>query len=94
MMFCDFKYSDVNEEGIDILKMLDIDMDYFLKEIPIMISENSTDRVSDESYQVWDREEIIYFLEKRLGLSKDKKIKGRVVTHHSEALCCVTTLPS
>ena len=52
MMFCDFKYSDVNEEGIDILKMLDIDMDYFLKEIPIMISENSTDRVSDESYQV------------------------------------------
>ena len=66
MMFCDFKYSDVNEEGIDILKMLDIDMDYFLKEIPIMISENSTDRVSDESYQVWDREEIIYFLEKRL----------------------------
>ena len=86
MMFCDFKYSDVNEEGIDILKMLDIDMDYFLKEIPIMISENSTDRVSDESYQVWDREEIIYFLEKRLGLSKDKKIKGRVVTHHNEAL--------
>ena len=86
MMFCDFKYSDVNEEGIDILKILDIDMDYFLKEIPIMISENSTDRVSDEIYQVWDREEIICFLEKRLGLSKDKKIKGRVVTHHNEAL--------
>ena len=32
MMFCDFKYSDVNEEGIDILKMLDIDMDYFSDE--------------------------------------------------------------
>lgn len=68
------------------MKVLDIDMDYFLKEIPIMISENSMDRVADEEYQVWDREEIIAFIEKKLGLSKKKKIKGRVVTHHNEAL--------
>lgn len=71
--------------GKDMI-ILDIDMDYFLKEIPIMISENSTDRVSDESYQVWSKEEVIEFLESRLGLSKETKIKGRIVTHHNEAL--------
>lgn len=69
-----------------MMKVLDIDMDYFLKKIPFLISENSNDRVSDEDYQVWEKEEVINFLEKRLGLSKKKKIKGRVVTHHNEAL--------
>ena len=35
------------------MRILDIDMDYFLKEIPIMISGNSTVRISDDDYPVW-----------------------------------------
>ena len=35
------------------MRILDIDMDYFLKEIPIMISGNSTVRISDDDYLVW-----------------------------------------
>lgn len=33
----------------------------------------------------WSDEEIICFLEKRCGLSKTNKVKGRIVKHHVEA---------
>lgn len=68
------------------MRILDIDMDYFLKEIPILISEDSTERIPDDDYQVWSKEEVIDFLENKLGLSKETKIKGKIVTHHNEAL--------
>lgn len=74
------------------MRILDIDMDYFLKEIPIIISENNTDRVPDEDYQVWSKEEVIDFLENKLGLSKETKIKGKIVIHHNEALYYWRTL--
>ena len=56
-------------------------MDYFLKEIPIIISENNTDRLPDEDYQVWSKDEVIDFLENKLGLSKETKIKHKDVKH-------------
>ena len=59
------------------MRIVDIDMDYFLKEIPIIISENNTDRLPDEDYQVWSKDEVIDFLENKLGLSKETKIKGK-----------------
>lgn len=68
------------------MRILDIDMDYFLKEIPIMISGNSTVRISDDDYPVWSKDEVIDFFENRLGLSKEIKIKEKIVTHHNEAL--------
>ena len=61
------------------MRIVDIDMDYFLKEIPIIISENNTDRLPDEDYQVWSKDEVIDFLENKLGLSKETKIKGKIV---------------
>ena len=53
------------------MRIVDIDMDYFLKEIPIIISENNTDRLPDEDYQVWSKDEVIDFLDNKLGLSKE-----------------------
>lgn len=55
------------------MRLLDIDMDYFLKEIPIMISENNMGRVSDDSYPVWNQKEVTDFFENRLGLSQKAK---------------------
>lgn len=55
------------------MRLLDIDMDYFLKESPIMISENNMERVSDDSYLVWNQKEVTDFFENRLGLSKKQK---------------------
>lgn len=67
------------------MKVLDVDMDYFLYDVAHNISPKSKMRLND-SYKVWEEENIINFIEKNLGLSKDKKIKGRIVTHHDEAL--------
>lgn len=68
------------------MRILDIDMDYFLKEIPILMSESGIERRLDDEYQVWNKAEVIDFLENKLGLSKEVKIKGEIVTHHNEAL--------
>lgn len=51
-----------------------------------MISGNSTVRISDDDYLVWSKDEVIDFFENRLGLSKEIKIKEKIVTHHNEAL--------
>lgn len=59
------------------MRMLDIDMGYFLKEIPIMISEDSMERIPDEDYQVWSKDEVVDFLENKLGLSKKIKLRGK-----------------
>lgn len=67
-------------------KVLDIDMDYFLDDIPTSISTSCTERVDENYYKPWNRESVIKFLENNLGLSKDNKIKGKIVTHHHEAL--------
>jgi hypothetical protein len=64
------------------VQILDIDMDYFLTEK----TSYHKDRKQINNKIVWTKSEIIEFLEKKLGLSKNNKIKGRIVTYHNEAL--------
>lgn len=67
------------------MRILDIDMDYFLKEVPSFIQSDCEERV-DDNYEPWSRSEVVAFLENNLGLSKRNKIKGKIVLHHHEAL--------
>lgn len=67
------------------MKILDIDMDYFLEKAPYFISQECTTRASDY-YKPWDKDKIIDFIENNLGLSKSNKIKGKIICHHHEAL--------
>lgn len=70
------------------MRVLDIDLDYFL-DSPVSGDEVSEeDRVtSPECVQsVWNESRVRAYFEKQLGLSKDKKIKGRVFKEHDEAL--------
>lgn len=67
-------------------KVLDIDMDYFLDDVPTSIPASCTERVDGNYYKPWSRESVIEFLESNLGLSKNNKIKGKIVTNHHEAL--------
>lgn len=62
-------------------------MDYFMDVIALNIR-NSTKRLTDERYvdSVWSKARVVDFLENNLGLSKKKKIKGRIVKDHNEAL--------
>lgn len=68
------------------VKLLDIDMDYFLFDVPSFIPSDCKKRIDGEYYKPWSRGEVISFLENNLGLSKSKKIQGQIVTHHHEAL--------
>lgn len=69
------------------MKVLDLDMDYFMESIantPFRIKE----RLSEEDYgdTVWSERRVRDFLEVNLGLSKERKLPGRIVVGHDEAL--------
>ena len=70
------------------MKVLDVDMDYFMFDIGHYVSENPSERFEEEKIgeSVWNECEVREFFEKKLGLSKDKKIPGRIVVHHNETL--------
>lgn len=69
------------------MKVLDLDMDYFMTSVAC-IPFNVSDRLSEEEYgdTVWSEEQVRVFLEENLGLSKDNKIPGRIVVNHNESL--------
>lgn len=69
------------------MKVLDLDMDYFMESIaetPLRKKE----RLSEEEYgsTVWSENRVRKFLEQNLGLSKEKRLPGRIVIDHDEAL--------
>lgn len=59
------------------MKILDIDMDFFLDNIAHW--ENGLDRLNDAEYKPWLEEEFREFLEKRCLLSRKNPIKGRFI---------------
>ena len=60
------------------MKLLDLDMDYFMENIAIGITESREERLSEDEYGycVWSEQRIRSFLEDNLGLSKDGKINN------------------
>lgn len=66
------------------MKVLDIDLDFFLNKVTFPIDGKS--RYPDEFCEVWDKEKVVDYLENTLKLSKEKKIKGRIITNHNESL--------
>jgi hypothetical protein len=69
------------------MKILDLDMDYFMEEI-VHTSDSVIERLSEEDYSscVWTETRVRSFLENNLGLTKEKRIKGRIVVGHNESL--------
>ena len=69
------------------MKILDIDLDYFMTEIAHS-PESSKERLTDSWFinSVWDKKAVINFIENNLGLSKSNRIKGRIIKGHNESL--------
>ena len=69
------------------MKVLDLDMDYFMTEIAYTPF-SCTNRLNEEDYgdSVWTADQVRQFLENNLGLSKEHKIPGRIVSGHNESL--------
>lgn len=68
------------------MKVLDIDMDFFLDNIAYSLCDNDSERLSNEEFIPWSPSEVIDYLENKIGLSKDNKIRGKIATTHEEAL--------
>lgn len=66
-----------------IVRILDLDLDYFLDRIAYGGAESG--RLSSEEYAAWSPESVAAFLEDQCGLSTLCKIPGRVVSHHDGA---------
>lgn len=69
------------------MKVLDLDMDYFMTQIA-HVRFSHKERLDEASYgdSVWSACKVRQFLENNLGLSKNHKIPGRIVSGHNEAL--------
>ncbi len=66
------------------MKVLDIDLDFFLDKVTYPISNKS--RYPDEMCEVWSEKKVVEYFEKILGLSKERKVKGRIIERHNESL--------
>ena len=72
----------------EYMKVLDLDMDYFMNDIATNVADSSTKRLSEEHYResVWKEVRVRDFIENNLGLSKKRKTRGRIVVGHNESL--------
>ena len=70
------------------MKVLDLDMDYFMTSVATSIDDPEQERLPENDYGdcVWTERAVRSFLEENLGLSKNNKIRGRVVIGHNESL--------
>lgn len=70
------------------MRILDLDMDYFMDSPAIGINEEIEERLSETEYaqEVWSEKRVRNFLENNLGLSTDRKIRGKIIKGHNEAL--------
>lgn len=70
------------------MRILDLDMDYFMEYPAYFVSADNSSRLPEEGYGelVWPETRVRQFLENNLGLSKENKVKGRIVSNHNEAL--------
>jgi len=66
------------------MRILDIDLDFFLNNIAQDRSSNSA-RLSEDEFHPWTQQATQEFLEDRCGLSTTRRIPGRYVIHHHEA---------
>ncbi len=65
------------------MRILDINLDFFLNKTPYNRPLYSNKRLSGREYKPWNAVDVCNFLESRCGISKP--VKGRVLKHHDEA---------
>ncbi len=66
------------------MRVLDIDLDFFLDDIAHYQNGHGCQRLSEDHYNRWAVSEVQTFLENQCGLSTESPISGRIFTHHHE----------
>jgi hypothetical protein len=65
------------------LRFLNLDLDFFIDHI--IHSPGSSKRRPGPRFKPWTRKQVRHFLENQCGLSREKPVCGRFVTHHDGA---------
>jgi len=65
------------------MRILDIDLDFFLDEIEYFRSRNNK-RLNKKDYNPWNYRQVECFLENSFGLNQNYPIEGKIFTHHDE----------
>lgn len=73
------------------MRILDIDLDFFLDEIAHFRPFDKR-RLNKKHYKPWTSVEVMSFLENRCGLDKSIKLQGKIFTHHDEVFYHVRDL--
>lgn len=70
------------------MRILDLDMDYFMEIVETYIPSSTVERIFENEYgeKVWSENRVRTFLEQNLGLSRHHRLPGRIVTNHHESL--------
>ena len=70
------------------MRVIDIDLDFFLDKIIQDRSDSEEkldERLEEGGILAWNENEVRSFLEFNCGLSKQNRVKGRIIKHHHEA---------
>lgn len=76
------KQNQENRGRVNPLKILDIDLDFFLNEIYYGGDAYGNRRINGEKYKPWSKDRVISFLENNCGLSTQRKIRGAFFIEH------------
>lgn len=66
------------------LRILDIDLDFFLENIHYGAFPWRNKRISNDKYKPWSKEKVVSFLEVQCGLLPEQKINGACFIHHDK----------
>lgn len=67
------------------MRILDLDLDFFLNEVPYHADMYGSKRLSSNVYKPWEIDRVKKFLEENCGLSISHPVKGEVIETHDEA---------
>jgi len=84
--------SQLNLPRVNPLKILDIDLDFFLDGICFGGDARGSRRINGEKFKPWSKERVIAFLESNCGLSVQRKIRGALFIEHHKLFHWITRI--
>lgn len=65
------------------MRILNLDLDFFQDDIKHFCTDEKN--ITDNSIKPWSEDKVIKYLEENLRLSRNNKVRGKIVKHHDEA---------
>lgn len=89
------KKQDLNNDNhvrTNPLKILDIDLDFFLDKVCYGGDARGNRRIDGKEYKPWSKDQVVSFLEGNCGLSRQRKIRGAFFIEHHKLFHLLTRI--